>query len=201
MLDTIESRACLDAGKGEVAGCRSCALPPLVKKPSVACRQSFVPGNVESRCHGIDPLGQALQFGVTADGRFVDHAMAMAVGPLGAPLFIEEYRFESKRGKDAHQSLRVGDFCFAFDAVLMSIFSDAGVGDSLVGQDGPSGVFADANQLTTGAQRAVWSVEELVTLKAAGRNQAKPENLKLSLERGWIVYREFDLSFESHHSC
>jgi hypothetical protein len=108
-------------------------LAPLLEEAAVA--EGDVIGWAEPMLAAARSIHSAVafQFGVVADGGFVDHAMAFAVVPLGAPLLIAEGGDEAEREKDIRENGAVGDFGFGFNAVLVTVFAGAVVGEALVG--------------------------------------------------------------------
>ena len=59
-------------------------------------------------------VGWTFELGVIADGSFVDHAMSLAVVPLGAPLLIAKGCHQAEREKHLGQDVPVGDSRFPF---------------------------------------------------------------------------------------
>jgi len=114
-----------NGSEGEVLCGRALLLAPLVEKPAVAEGDVMLRGNAEALGDAVDPIRGPFQFGEVADGRFVDHAMAFAVVPLRAPLFIAERRGEAERAKHRGQGFAIGDLGFRFNTVLVGIFARA----------------------------------------------------------------------------
>ena len=120
-------------GKSQVARAARMLLAPLIEEAAVA--EGDVLGGIDAQAGGsaVDPFRGAFELGVVADGRFVDDAVAFAVVPLGAPLFIAKGGDEAKREKDLGERVAVGDLGFRFDAVLVAVFAGAGVGAGACG--------------------------------------------------------------------
>src|SRR5579863_6929134 len=135
-------------------------VAPLLEQAPVAERHVGGRGNAERRRDAIDPLRPAFEFGEVADGSFVDHAVALPVAPLAAPLFITERWNQAERMKDLGESVAVGNFGFGFDAMLVAVLAGAVVGQTLVGNGPLAAVGADAQNLGPGAHLAVGGVVE-----------------------------------------
>ena len=121
----------LDGGKGHVCSGGALLFAPLVEQPSIAQRDVFFPIDAYPGGGAVDPFGRAFQLGVVADGRFVHHAMALAVGPLGAPFFIAEGGHQAEGEKNLLQRRAVGDFGLGLDAVLVACLRQAESGRRL----------------------------------------------------------------------
>src|ERR1700678_4423383 len=79
-----------DSGEGKVLSQRAMPLPPRVEEPSVTERNVFCWIDAQPPCHAVDPLRRAFELGKVADRRLVHHAVAFAILPFGAPLFVVE---------------------------------------------------------------------------------------------------------------
>jgi len=171
---------------------------PLVKKAAIA--QGNVVSLVDAKALGgaVDPFGRSFELGVVADGGFVNHAMAFAVLPLGAPFFVTKGGYKTQREEDLGESAAIGDFGLGFDAVLMAIFSRAVVGQALVGDGPAAGIAADAENFGTGTHAAVGGVVENVALKAARGVKGESRSLELLGEGGQVGHAEFDFGFDGH---
>lgn len=187
-----------DGGEGEVLGGGVVLAAPEVEEPSVA--EGDVPGRIDAQAGGgaVDPFGGAFEFGVVADGGFVEDAVALPVCPLAAPFFVAEGSDQAEGEKDLGEGIAVGDLGFGFDAVLVGVFAGANVGKTLVGQEAAACVGADAENLSAGAHPAVGSVVEDVRLEAAGGLQSEPCGFKAAGEAGQVVHSEFDFGFDGH---
>jgi len=173
-------------------------LAPQIEEAAVAERE--IVGSVDAKVAGgaVDPGGRALQFGVVADGSFVDNAMALAISPLGAPFFIAERSGEAEGKKDVGQGVAIGDRGFRLDAVFVAAFTRRTGRQAFVGQRPSARVIADAQNLSARAQPAVGRVIEDVALKAARCLHAKAGGLKALGEARRVGNAEFDFGFDRH---
>jgi hypothetical protein len=71
-----------DVGEGEVLGGATGALLPIEKELAVAVGEAGRGVYVECGQGSIDPVGRAFEFGVVADGGFVDDEVGSGVGRL-----------------------------------------------------------------------------------------------------------------------
>jgi len=171
---------------------------PEIEEAAVA--EGDVLGGIDAQEGGgaVDPFGGAFELGVVADGGFIDDAMALAVGPLGAPFLVAKGGNEAEREKDFRHGSAVGDLGFGFDAVLVGVFAGPDVRQALVG-DGPSaGITADAQNLGAGAHLAVRRVVEHVALEGARGLEAEASGLEALGEGSQIIHAKFDLGFDGH---
>ena len=173
-------------------------LAPLLKEAAIA--EDDVLRRLDAQAGGgaIDPLRRAFELGVVADGSLIDHAVAFAVGPLGAPFFITEGGNQAERQKDLSQSLAVGDLGLGLDPMLVRVFARPHIGQALVG-DGPSaGIAANAQNLGAGAHRAIWRVVEDIALECARSLQAEAGSFEALGQSSHVVHAKFDLSLDGH---
>ena len=173
-------------------------LAPDVEKTAVA--EGDVLGGIDAEGGGgsIDPVARAFEFGEVADRGFVDDAVAFAQGQFGAPFLVTEGGDEADGEEDLDEGFAVGDFGFGFDAMLVGILARAQVGKTLVSEDAATGVVADAENFSAGAQLAAGGVVEDVGLEAAGSLQGESGGLETMGEAGKIVDAEFDFGFDGH---
>ena len=173
-------------------------LAPDFKEPPIA--EGDVVGGVDGQARGgaVNPIGWAFKLGVVADGGLVDHAVAFARGPLGAPFLITKRRDQAQRTKDLGQGIAVGDLGFGLDAVLVRILAGANVRKALVGQEVAAGVIADAENLSPGSHPAVRGVIQNIAFEAAWGFERESGSLKAEGQAGEVVDAEFDLGFDGH---
>ena len=100
--------------------------------------------------------------------------------------------------KDLGEGRAVGDLGFGFDAVLVSVFAGAQVGEALVGEEAAAGIGADAEDFSAGAHLAVRGVVEDVGLEGAGGLKTKASGFEAAGEAGKVVDAEFDFGFDGH---
>jgi len=179
-------------------------LAPLVKEAAVA--EGDVVGGIDAETEGsaIDPFGGAFEFGVIADGGFIDdavaiHAVFAEVGPFGAPFFIAEGGDEAEGEKEVGERGAMSDLGFGFNAMLVAAFTrNSGAREALVGQRPVACVAADAEDFGAGAHEAVGSVVEGVALEAARSFEAEAGGVEACGKSAEVVDTEFDLGFDGH---
>jgi hypothetical protein len=191
-------------GKGEFFGGAAVLLAPLVKEAAVTEGDVVGGSDAEAERGAVDPLGGALEFGIVADGGFVDDAVALRVvfagfGPFGAPFFIAECGDEAEGEKKLGERSAMRDLGFGFDAMLVPVFTRlACTRKALVSQRPVAGVVANAKNFGAGAHLAIRSVVESVRLKAARCFEAEAGGLEARGQGSQVVDAEFDLGFDGH---
>jgi hypothetical protein len=161
-----------DFGEGEVFGRAAGALLPVEKELAVAVGEAGGVTDAECGQGAVDPVGRAFEFGVVADGGFVQDKMRGGVGSgvedgvFGAVLLIDEGGLIAKLGEDFGKGMRIGDGGLGLDADLVAgDVGIAGVVDALVGEGVNAAVFAEAEDLAFCAQIARGRVEEGVVFE------------------------------------
>jgi len=195
-----------DGGKGEIFNRAAVIDAPLVKETAVA--EGDVAGGIDAETGGraVNPIGRAFELGVVADGRFIDDAVPLAVGPLGAPFFIVESGDEAEGEKKLGERTALSDRGFSFDAMLVTIgiwitrARGCGAGKSLVSESPMTRVTANAKDFGAGAHLAIRRVVKSVAFEAARSFEAKAGGFEPLGEGGEIGNAEFDLGFDGHGS-
>jgi len=187
-------------GKGEIDGGGVVLFAPEVEEAAVAEGDVLGRVDAEAGCGAVNPIGRAFEFGVVADGSFIDDAVALPVSPLSAPFLIAKGSDQPEREKDLREGLAVGHFGLGFNAVLVRVFAGADVREALVGEEGAAGVGADAQNFSPGAHVAIRSVVEDVGLEGARGLQGEAGCLDAAREGGQVFDAEFDFSFDGHGS-
>ncbi len=100
-------------------------LAPLVKEAAVAEGDVVGGSDAEAERGAVDPVGGAFEFGVVADGGFVNDAVALrtvfaGVGPFGAPFFAAECGDEAEGEKELGERGAVGDLGFGLNAMFVA---------------------------------------------------------------------------------
>jgi len=147
----------------------------------------------------VDPVRWAFQFCEGSDGGFVYYTVTVAVGPLGAPLFVAKDGDEADGGEDLGEGGSVGELGFGFDAVLVAIFTDTGIGYAFVGEKPAAVVAADADQFAFQAQGAVGSVVEDVALEATGSDEMEADRGQVCFQLCRAGDAELDFCFDRCH--
>ena len=173
-------------------------LTPDLEKAAVA--EGDVLGGLHAQGGGnvVDPGRLAFELGEVADRRFIHDAVAFAVRPLGAPLFVAEGGVEAHGMEDQGEVVAVGNLSFGLNAMLVCVFAGAHVGQALVGQNAAACVITDAENLRAGAHLAGGRVVEDVRLKAARGLHGEAGGLQAERQGGRVVDAEFDLGFDGH---
>jgi hypothetical protein len=190
-----------DGGESEVLGVAGMLFPPEIEEAAVAEGQIQIGADTETLGDAVNPLIRAFEFGEVADGGLIDDAMAVAVFPLRAPLFITEGSYQAKGEEDVFKRAAVGNFGLGFNAMLVAVFAGAVTRQALVGQGPAAGVVANTQDFSAGAHLAVGCVIQDVALEAAGGLQAETGGFQAFLEFQEIGDTEFDLSFQGHGQC
>ena len=154
--------------------------------------------DAQAYCGFIDPFCGAFEFGIVADGGFVDDAVALAVGPFRPPFFITEGGHKTERKENLGHSLAVGDLGLGLDAVLVGVFTGPRVGQALMGNAPAVGVASDAEDFSAGAHLAVGCVVEDVALEGARSLQGESGGFKTAGQAGEVVHAKFNLGFDGH---
>ncbi len=122
----------------------------------------------------VDPAGGAFEFGIDADGGFVDDEVgqggavgADGMGPLGAVLLVGEGGEVAELLEDLCHGVAVGEGGFCLDAGFIAGAGEVGVGQALVGQGADVAVLAEAKELRAYAEIARGGVVEGVVLEGA----------------------------------
>ena len=177
-------------------------VAPHFEEAAIAERDILRGIDAETSRGPVNPCGRAFEFREAANGGFVDHAVTLAIGPLGAPLFIAKSSAEAERKKNLAQRAAIGNFGFDLDAVLVPAFNLIGAGCAagrpLVRQRPPARIAADAQNLGPGAQLAVGRVVKNVTLKAACCFEMKARDAETLGESLQVGDAKFDLGFDGH---
>ncbi len=172
---------------------------PLLEESAVTKGDVIRGIDAETQGCAINPLGGAFEFRKVADGCFIDDAVALAVGPLGAPFFITKRRNESKTKEKLCERIAVRDAGLGFNAVLVSVLGrDVRTGKALMRERPAARVATDAENLGAGAHLAIGRVVEGICLEAARSFQAKTRGFEALLKCSEVGDTEFDLGFESH---
>jgi len=178
-------------------------LLPLLEEAAIAGGELLVGIDAEDFGEAVDPVGGAFELGEDAERRFIEDAMGrrieVRIFPFGAPFFIAEGGDEADGGEDVGEGLAVGEIGFGFDAVLVLVFSDAGVGDAFVGEEPLAGVVADAENFSLCAEGAVWCVVEGVGFEAARGDEVEAGGGELSGECVRVRDAELDFCFDRAH--
>ena len=190
-----------DRCKCQIVARAGMALPPQIEKPPIAERNVARRVHTEPRGAAVDPLRRALELGVIADGGFVDHAVSLAVGPLGAPFFIAKGGHQAQREKDLRQGVSILHFSLGLDAVLMAIFRGSVRGQALVRDGRSPGILADAKDFCARAQLAVGRVVENIGLETARSVNVKAGRGQSLAHARQVANAEFDLCFDRHDIC
>ena len=189
-----------ESGEGEVFGGAAGFFSPLLEDAAIAEGELILLGYAQLLGDAVDPLGSAFELGEDAQWGFIDDAVALVVGPLGAPFFVAEDGNEADGGEDLRQSIAIGKLGFGFDAMLVAVFADARVGNALVGEQPAAGVVADADEFALDAELAVGCVVKGVALKAARGDETKADGGEAGFERRCVRDAELDLGFDSAHT-
>jgi len=105
---------------------------------------------------------------------------------------------EAEGGEDFCERRAVGELGFGFDAMLVTIFSDAGVGNALVGENPAAAVLADAEDFAFLTQATVRGVIEDVALEAAGSDEMEADGGERGFQLDRIADAELDFSLDCH---
>lgn len=187
-----------DGGEGQILRGGTVLLPPQLEEAAVAERDVLGRSDGQSCGDAVDPLRRAFELGELADGGFIDHAVTLAVRPLGAPLLVAKGGVEAEGMEDQGEVVAVGDFGFCFNAVFVRIFAGTNVRQALVGEDAAAGIVADAENLGAGAHFPVGGVIKDVALKAARGLHGEAGGREAVGQRGQVVDAEFDFGFDGH---
>ena len=141
---------------------------------------------------GVDPVGRAFDLGDVADGGAIDDYVTLAVGPLGTKFLIDESGLIAEGGEDGVEGGTIRDSEFVFDAGLVL----AGTAFGLVGELPSVAVFADAEDLATGAESLVWRVVKSVHFVCGRSLLAEAGIAEAGFKRGNVWDEEFDFDFQ-----
>src|ERR1700722_866122 len=108
--------------------------------------------------------------------------MALLIGPLRAPFFIDEYRAEAKGLEDFAQYRAIFDHSLGFHSILVWAFFGLPTGDTLVRDYPFAAILANAQDLPRVAQTAVGSVVKCVPLQSAGGDPRETKCRQLALQ-------------------
>ena len=192
---------CGDGRKGQILGfgiCEGMIQPPLFEETTVAVRDVLAGLNAEQFRGTVNPIVRAFELGKVADGRFIHHAMAFAVLPLGAPFFIAEGRNQAEREKHMRQRVAVGNNRLRLDAMLVCVFARAGIRQTLVGENPKASVVADTDNFGACAHGPIRGIVEDVALEAAVRLNSEARSFKPAAYARQVLDAEFDFSLDRH---
>ena len=187
-----------DGSEGQVSGLGLVLNTPLFKQPAVAQRNVIFTPDADPRGRTVDPFGRSFQFGVVADWRFIYNAMAFAIVPFGAPLFVLKGGHQAQRFKYFFEGSPIGHVRFCFNAVLVRVNAGPIVGQSLVRYRPAPAVTANPQYFSAGTHAAVWRVVKYVALECARSVQCKSGSRKPLRETGQVSDFEFDFGLDSH---
>src|SRR5579864_4942950 len=150
-------------------------------------------GNVQAPGGGVNPFGLAFDFAKVADGRFIDHNVAVGVGPFTAEFLITEAGTETDRFNDPAHGIAIFHLCLNFPAGLVPTgLPDAAV---FISQRPALAILAQPKQGFTSAKFAAGLVIEGVHLMGARGNQPESRVLEGGSEGVNVVDSELDLDF------
>jgi hypothetical protein len=179
-----------------------CHFPRLALRLSLPCRKQLAVRlfevilwrNVQAAGSQVNPFGLTLDFAKVPNRRFIDHDMAVGVGPFAAVFFIAEAGAESDGLDNPAGGFAVFDLRFDLSAGLVS----AGLRSTLLVLicERPFGaIFTKAEQGASPAKLAAGLVIESVHLVSTRRNQAEASFLKPGGKDIDVIDPELDLDF------
>jgi hypothetical protein len=184
--------------EGEVGDGAAVVALPLLEEAAVAEGHELGGVDAEFAAGSVDPFGGAFEFGVEADGGFIEDAVAGGVGEFGTVFFVDEGGLEAELGEDVADGLAVLDLGFGFVTMLVAGFGVIVLRQAFVGDDPAVAIFADAEDGLHGAEAAVGGVVEDVALEGAGSFEVKAGVEEAAGEGAGIGDGEFDFDFEGH---
>src|SRR5271163_1337923 len=125
--------------------------------------------------------------------------MALLIGPLRPPFFIDEYRTEAKGLEDFAQNRPIFDHSLSFHAILVRAFLRLPAGDALVGDHPFAAILANAQDLPRVAQTAVGSVVKCVPLQGAGGDPRETKCRQLALQGLTVQHTYLYFCFHGLH--
>ncbi len=173
---------------------------PQFEEPAVTERQVGRAIHSKPRRSPVDPFRRSFQLRVISDRCLIDYAMAFAVGPLAAPLFVPESSHQPDRQKHLRQHVAVGNFGFRLDSMLVRIFARPHVRQALVRHRPLARIVPNAQNLGPRAHRPVRRVIENIALERPRRLLAKTRLTQSLGEFANICNAKFDLGFDRHVS-
>jgi len=184
--------------EGEVLDGGAGVFAPLVEEAAVAEGDELRGINAEFAAGGVDPFRRAFEFGIDADGGFVEDAVAGGIGKLGAVFFVGEGRLEAELAEDVADGFAILNLRFSFFAMLVGAGGVVVGGQAFVGDDPALSIFANAEDALLGAQATVGSVVEGVAFEGARGIFVEAGGEKALGESGGVLNAEFDFSFDRH---
>src|SRR6202034_4896380 len=106
--------------EGEIIRGASGAFAPLVEEAAVAQGEKVSRFDAQKATGCVAPRFGPFEFGVNADGRLVEDAVADGIGVFGAPLFINKGGSVPKLREDVANRLSVLDRSFRLLAMLVA---------------------------------------------------------------------------------
>ena len=173
-------------------------LAPLVEEAAIAESDELRWVDAEAGSGSIDPFGGTFEFGVIADGRLVDYAVAFAASPLRAPFFVSEGGDQPEREEDFGQSFAIGNLNFRFNAVLVRVLAGAFVRKPFMGERAVAREVADAKDFSARAHLAIGGVVQDVALEGARGNEREAGGVETRGEGENVFDAEFDFGFDGH---
>lgn len=172
------------------------AFAPLQIEGAVAAGEELLGVDTEQSGGGIDPFLGALDFRVPADRGFIECHNAMAVGVLGAVLFINKLRLVAEAHQNHVGGFRVRSFEFDFLAGLgagndgFALISDQAAGTHL----------AQPQDAAVGPQGRGVGIKKGVAFKDAPVEHAEPGPPQPELEAASGLQGNLDFDFNAIHT-
>ena len=149
-------------------GSTSGALFPVQEEFAVTVGEAGRRIDIEFGDRPVNPIRRAFELDVVPDWSFVHDQVSgslSGMGPFGAEFFVNEDGGIAELIEDFGERVAVGYGGFGLDADLIARVAGALIGQAFVGECTDVAVLANAEELTLGAEIAVWSVEESVVFK------------------------------------